>query len=227
MLLIAFSGLLFFSESKGQTRSVPMSFHPMIGEQTLIKDSSYILKSFSDTVRIDVFRFYISNIQLLNNGKVVNEMQERYFLLDLFDTATCKLYLLVDNSITYDHVRFNLGIDSTTNVSGVIGGPLDPTRGMYWTWQSGYINTKLEGYGARCTERNQRFQYHLGGYAAPFNSLQTIELEVGNVLDISIAVDVNRFFSEVDTGQLGHLMSPCAKAVSLSQIAATMFSVRK
>jgi hypothetical protein len=227
MCLIAVLGILILSELKGQTRSVSMSFHAVLGEQKLRKDSAYVLKSGLDTVRIDVFRFYISNVQFLSKGKVVNEQKERYFLVDVFDSTSCKLSLLVDKAITYDHVRFNLGIDSTTNVSGVMGGSLDPTRGMYWTWQSGYINMKLEGYSTRCIERNKRFQYHLGGYAAPFNSLQTIELGTGNVSDISIAVDANHFLSEVDTGELGHVMSPCAKAVALSQTAVTMFSVRK
>ena len=80
----------------------------------------------------------------------------------------------------HDKIKFNLGIDSLTNVSGVMGGDLDPTKGMYWTWQSGYINFKMEGSSAVCPTRNHEFQFHIGGYQDPFYAMQTLELEVKN-----------------------------------------------
>jgi hypothetical protein len=42
-------------------------------------------------------------------------------------------------------IRFLLGVDSARNVSGIQTGALDPARGMFWTWNSGYVMAKIEG----------------------------------------------------------------------------------
>ena len=80
----------------------------------------------------------------------------------------------------FNTIAFNLGIDSITNVSGAQGGDLDPTKGMYWAWQSGFINIKLQGTSNSCPPPKNEFEFHLGGYQYPFNSLQTIILKTGN-----------------------------------------------
>jgi hypothetical protein len=46
-----------------------------------------------------------------------------------------KLSFDLPTYLKYDQIQFQLGIDSLTNVSGAMGGDLDPTKGMYWTWQ--------------------------------------------------------------------------------------------
>ena len=57
-----------------------------------------------------------------------------------------------------------------------MGGDLDPTKGMYWAWQSGYINFKMEGSCSQCLATKNNFEFHLGGYQQPFYAMQTIEL---------------------------------------------------
>lgn len=122
-------------------------------------------------------------------------------------------------------VRFYLGIDSSTNVAGVGQGDLDPTKGMYWAWQSGYINMKLEGNSKLCSKTKNEFQYHLGGYAAPNNALQLIELKLDGNGRYNVKVDVEQFFTRTDMRQIAHVMSPSIKAVELSAHAAKMFSI--
>ena len=41
--------------------------------------------------------------------------------------------------------RLYFGVDSQTQVLATRPGALDPIHGMYWTWQSGYIQWKMEG----------------------------------------------------------------------------------
>jgi hypothetical protein len=115
-----------------------------------------------------------------------------------------------------DHML--LGVDSATNVSGAFGGDLDPTNGMYWTWQSGYINVKVEGRSPAAP--GGVFELHLGGYAAPHATAQWVELPVRTG---RCAIDVQRLMESVDLTGHAHVMSPGPEAMRLSRAAATMF----
>ena len=110
---------------------------------------------------ITEFRFYISNIQFFQKKKMVYADEKKHHLIDL----TEKNLFLIEYSIPayYDSISFLLGVDEETAKSGVFGGDLDPAKGMYWTWHSGYIHLKLEGYSPLCASRNHKFQYHIGG----------------------------------------------------------------
>jgi hypothetical protein len=66
-------------------------------------------------------------------------------LIDFDENDSNALCLEIPDDIEFDAIQFNLGLDSLTNVSGALGGDLDPTKGMYWTWQNGYVNFKLQG----------------------------------------------------------------------------------
>lgn len=120
-----------------------------------------------------------------------------------------------------------MGIDSLTNVSGALGGDLDPTKGMYWTWQSGYINFKLEGKSQYCNTRNNEFQFHLGGYLQPFYCLQSLKMKVNNSQEINIVLDVKKIIDAIDLKSLNHVMSPGKDAMTLSIIAANSFTIYK
>jgi hypothetical protein len=98
---------------------------------------------------------------------------------------------------------------------------------MYWTWQSGYSNFKLEGVSDFCPARNNRFQFHLGGYQAPFNALQKVELKTLNTKRININVAIDKLLAQLNLKETYQIMSPSQKAVELSQIAANIFSISK
>ena len=55
------------------------------------------------------------------------------------------------------------GIDSAIQVGGVGTGALDPVRGMYWTWQTGYVQWKMEG-AIRVNGEEHPLELHLGGF---------------------------------------------------------------
>ena len=127
-----------------------------------LSDSSFV-ENDSNRLQIDALRFYVSNFCFLKNGAVVLQEKNSYHLIDASDKSSQTLSIKNTNKINFNELAFSLGIDSITNVSGAMGGDLDPTKGMYWTWQSGYINFKLEGKSANCPKRNHAFEFHLGG----------------------------------------------------------------
>ncbi len=184
----------------------------------------YQLENGND-VKFEMLKFYISNIQLLQNNVTVFTAPNSFYLIDVSDTTSQNIFLNLNQETAFNQVRFNLGIDSTTNVGGAMGGDLDPTKGMYWTWQSGYINFKMEGTCNICPAPKHNFEFHLGGYQHPFNSLQKIELHTTTKNNCRIVLDIHKFFTAIDLAKQAPIMSACAEAVTLSQYLANCFSI--
>lgn len=174
---------------------------------------------------VEVLRFYLSELQLLEGEEVVFAEKEQHYLIDAAETASLQLPFTLPPGLRYDGLRFTLGVDSLTAASGVFGGDLDPTNGMYWTWRSGYINFKLEGTSPDCPARKQRFQFHVGGFQAPFNSERRVTLSVQPASHIPIIVDLDRFFSVTDLGQDYQVMSPSELSMKVADRVAGMFRV--
>jgi hypothetical protein len=178
-----------------------------------------------DPLLLNTLRFYLSNFVFLKNGTVVFEEKNSFHLLDLEDENTLDLKFSELEGLDFDGLQFNLGIDSLTHISGVMGGDLDPTKGMFWTWQSGYVNFKLEGTFKKCPTRNHEFQFHLGGYLAPFQSVQSVQLKVSKPENLVLQLDLTPFFEQVDWAKKYSIMSPCKEAVEASGILANSFSI--
>lgn len=186
-----------------------------------IEDEKYLSLKNGDSVLVEALRFYISNLTFLQNGVTVAKDNNMAHLIDAVDANSLRFLVDLPKKTSCNQIKFNLGIDSLTNVSGAMGGDLDPMKGMFWTWQSGYINFKLEGKNPRCKTRNNEFQLHLGGYAYPHNTLQNIVLDIE---ENKIVFDLSTFLNEVDFVQKPNIMSPCKEAVELSKKAAKGFS---
>lgn len=179
-----------------------------------------------DSIALHTLRFYLSSFVFYKNGKVIFVEENSYHLLDLEDEATMILPFAFPQKFDFDSLHFNLGVDSATTVSGAMGGDLDPALGMFWTWQSGYINVKLEGSSPKSPARDGAFQFHLGGYLPPFQTIQVVGLKFGSTLNPSeIRLDLTPFFDKTDWSKKPNIMSPCREAVDLSTILAKSFHV--
>ena len=220
--------LLFIAVYGGafsQTNSVQFSVSTTFGATPLDLVDSAFTTNDSKHLKITEVKFYLSKIQLLRNGKIVLEEKNGFHLVDAGQTNPFIIVVNNTQNISFDQVQFNLGIDSTTNVSGAMGGDLDPTKGMYWTWQSGYINFKLEGTSPLCTTRNNEFQFHLGGYQKPNYCLQPLSFPIKNSSKIDLKLDVQKILEQVDLPRTNHIMSPSAEAVLISKIVANAFTL--
>ncbi|MES2560205.1 MAG: MbnP family protein [Bacteroidota bacterium] len=184
--------------------------------QTLVVDSFYKLHQ-SDSIQIEELKFYVSGIRLWNGTKQVWKEDQSFHLVDITQPSSMQVSLAVPANLAFNYITFTLGIDSVTNVSGALGGDLDPTKGMYWTWQSGYINMKLEGTSNLCTTRNHTFQYHFGGYQYPYHVWQEVKLQVNKEQPLHVVFDVKKLMEQLDLVKQPEMMSPCRDAVLLSQ----------
>ena len=223
LLIFAFKSFLVLAQTAQKTSIV---FHPMFGNSILTPNNLFYTLSKGDSIQIETFKFYISSIEFLKDDKIVWKEENSFHLINVADEKSLTIFIPGASNITYNTIRFNLGIDSLTNVSGAMGGDLDPTKGMYWTWQSGYVNLKLEGRSNVCKSRNNEFQFHLGGYQYPFNALQKVILKVEENKKTNIVLDIKKCIDNIDLSQQNQIMSPSKQAVLLSEKAVEIFSVK-
>jgi hypothetical protein len=210
-----------------QQNKTTLEVRPLFNAQPVVPGKSILNPQTNDSLRIDVLRFYISNIRFYKNDSLV-ATDSLYHLVDMEHPVSLQIACVFSHPAVYDRIKFNIGVDSLTNVSGVSGGDLDPTKGMYWAWQSGYINFKLEGYSPQCKTRHQKFQYHLGGYMAPFATLQHVELRCPtgkNELQLDMQLDA--FFNALDFSTCSEVMSPGEQALKLSGQLPSLFRIAK
>jgi hypothetical protein len=161
---------------------------------------------------------------LYQDSTVIWAEKNSFHLVDLSVTPSLALGLDVPKTLQFNHLKCNLGIDSLTNEAGAMGGDLDPTKGMYWAWQSGYVNFKMEGKSPICPTWKHKFQLHLGGYLAPFNALQTLDFKIKSIDNqIVIIFDASQFLENIDLKQQHTFMTPDENSVAFAKKASQCF----
>jgi len=210
--------------SRGTVETIQIQFQPVFkGEKVALE--APLQNIHGDSMALHTLRFYLSNFVFLKNGAIVYAEKDSHHLLDLEVEHSLDLGFQLPENSRFDELKFDLGIDSLTQVSGAMGKDLDPTKGMFWTWQSGYINVKLEGFHERSPARNHEFQFHLGGYASPFQSQQCVRLAIPKEGDLKLVLDLAPFFEQVEQSYPYSIMSPAAAAVDLTKTLANSFRV--
>ena len=200
-----------------------LRFNIKYKNESLIQNKKYISLS-KDTLQIETFRFYVSNIKLILNDNSEISEEKSYHLIDIEEPNSQIISISKNLNKEIKKVVFSLGIDSTASVSGALSGDLDPTKGMYWAWQSGYINFKIEGKSSSCKTRNNAFQFHVGGYLKPNYAIRTIELETKNS-NFEINVDLAELFNVIKLSEINSIMIPGSKAMDIADKAKLMFTI--
>lgn len=192
--------------------------------QPLLLNHSYISKT--DTLEISLLKFYISGLELHYKDGTSFVENNSFHLINASDKSTQYLNLPNKNDIV--KVKFNIGIDSTSSVSGALSGDLDATKGMYWAWQSGYINMKIEGKSTSCKTRKNAFQFHIGGYLHPNYALRKVNINFNDNInksnEISIKIDVSKLFENINLSETNSIMIPGEKAMQIADLSVKMFS---
>ena len=95
-------------------------------------------------------------------------------------------------------------------------------HGMYWSWRSGYINFKCEGVSSSCPSRNNAFMFHIGGFQAPFNTIQSVSLPVYSDT-VVLQIDLTPLLTLSSITQNYEVMSPSAKAMTFANQFPSLF----
>jgi len=170
------------------------------------------------SVRIDKLRWYVSLPPAGKKGS-------KAWLLDLADSASLDQQMSrpVNNKIS-----LLFGIDSTIQVGGVGTGALDPLRGMYWTWQTGYVQWKMEG-AIRVDGVESPLELHLGGFdgATKSQSMLSDYLIYPTTNSVIAQWDISPFLAEVVRRKKFGVMSPSPIAREYCRIIANGVSFHK
>ena len=192
------------------------------------------------SIRIDKLRWYVS-LPPANGGAGVEKSGGRHnnishsksagkkgskaWLLDLADSASLDQQMSrpVNNKIS-----LLFGIDSALQVGGVGTGALDPLRGMYWTWQTGYVQWKMEG-AIRVDGLVSPLELHLGGFDGATKSQSMLSDYVIYPTTNSVIAqwDISPFLAEVVRRKKFGVMSPSPIAREYCRIIANGVSFHK
>ena len=211
-----------------QTKSkFSINLIPKFGDYNLQLDTVfYKLPNKIDSVSFSNLKFYVTNIIFLQNKKVVYKEKNSYHLIDCKNIVSQKIDIqITSKKLIFNSIEFCLGVDSVINTKGFFYKDLDPVKGMYWAWHSGFINFKLEGNSNLCNTRYNNFQFHLGGFKHPFNGLQKVNFLNASAKEINIKFDVLKFLNQVDLSKTNEIMTPSKHANELLKFAAQSFSL--
>jgi hypothetical protein len=114
-----------------------------------------------NSYKIDVLKYFLSNIELVKaDGSFYQAKNYEFINHGASETVTFSL-TNVPNGV-YTRIRFFLGIDSLANHTIVNDDDLDPSTGMIWSWNTGYIFFKHEGKFIDSTGQERSLLFHYG-----------------------------------------------------------------
>ena len=225
LLLSAWLRPVPLAEPAGRTLRV----EPVFGAAPLVLDSAAYRTGRYEGLAITRLRFYLSAIRLVYaDGRTYAEPAS-YHLIDADPEARATLTIELPGAPAgaLRSLAFSVGVDSAANVAGALGGDLDPGRGMYWAWHSGYVNAKLEGHAPQLATPHHEFAYHVGGFQAPFDARRTLTLAVPAAVAaghrLVLRADVGRWLGALPLAQLPNVQTPGPAAMTVADAALQMF----
>jgi hypothetical protein len=193
-----------------------LKFECLFNGKPVQERDSFANGSVKNAYNFTKIRQYISGIRLLKTGNEVWVDSGGYYLIDLLNPEKSIVFLKT-NGKDFDEIQFIAGIDSVIQEEGVKGGALDPINGMYWTWQSGYIHTKIEGF-CRENELKSPYELHLGGYTYPNSTVISVAFK--NIVpkaEYRIQFNLEPLLETMHQIKVKKVMSPGSIAVKLTQ----------
>jgi hypothetical protein len=204
--------------------------HTVFEKALVLNEETYITAN-NEKLSFSRLKYYLGNIVInySDGGKYADSI--RYHLVDFDNPETFVLELNNVPEGTIKNIEFSIGVDSLTNSNGFMDGDLDPLKGMYWAWSSGFINFKLEGSCLNCASEKE-FTYHIGGFIAPYQSFQTVTVPVirkitADDMVLDIEVNVGNLFIENKVSEMQNIMSPSEKSKNFAMKLPQIFSIKK
>jgi hypothetical protein len=194
-------------------------------EQLQIQDDVYHIPGTS--LKIEVLKFYIAHMTVSGECDDPSSKVDDYSLIDFFeDTAPVKIHNPCKISPA-TNLSFQLGVDPAIQEAGVQSGVLDPMRGMYWTWNSGYIHFKLELKDTISSGPDREIVLHLGGYRGDQSTIQQVLCKNLSTDNNQLCFDIKPLIDYCQSQGIHKVMSPGQEAVQLSKIIAHSFFIRQ
>lgn len=174
LLLLAACATIVSCSDDDNTNSGPITIHfdNVVGTANLqlnTTDMPYE-NANAESYKVTWLTYYVSNIKLKKTDgtfyedPVNSDGSAGYYLIDEADAESQEVTLSNVPAGEYSEITFTIGVDASQVDQGAQTGALDPAKGLFWSWNSGYIFVALEGASPVSTEADNVFQYHIGGY---------------------------------------------------------------
>jgi hypothetical protein len=229
---------LHFDSEEEPDHNLVIRFKAVVDTNDLEFGKTYTNR-FKEPYSVSAFKFYLHDLEMINtdSAKSFEIAKNKYFLVDFSDSGSTVIKLGI-RPYVYNRFAFVMGVDSARNVSGAQTGALDPTKGMFWTWNTGYIMAKLEGNSPKAATPNNAFEYHIGGFKEAesvvkrltllFPYTSNIDLKPGKTTEITITANVNSWFYNPHDIQISvnpTCMTPGTLAMQIAENYRKMFTV--
>ncbi|WP_432671304.1 MbnP family protein [Flavobacterium sp. SM2513] len=222
-LLFTFLGITAQTKADSLVVQVQLKFN----QEDLRLNATYI-SAQKDTIAFDKIKFYLSDLVFIYKDNSQKKQLPTYHLIDSDAIESQNFSICYSKEKEIIGLKFNIGVDSLASVSGAMAGDLDATKGMYWAWQSGYINFKIEGKSTSCLTRKNKFHFHIGGYLKSYEALRTVTLKcsIKEQNKVNLILDLGKLFSEISLKETNTIMIPGKEAVKMADLLPNLFSIR-
>lgn len=223
--LLFFMGFLLMSYS--EEKRLHIIIRPQFSSERVAENTWYVTQN-NDSIQFSKLRFYLTNFEIEKKDGTRYSIPDSNFLVDVFSEETLQLKFPDVSYAKGDELLFNIGVEKEMNTAGALAGALDPSNGMYWSWQSGYINFKLEGKSPSCASRKNKFQFHIGGYTAPYETTKRVHFILNAPNEpITLPLQIDAFFKNIQLKDEYQIMIPGEKASVIAATLPKLFSVNE
>ena len=220
ILLLFFATQLLLGQSKDE-KKLNIAFY---FQKQKLEKGKYYRSIQGDTLSFDKVKCYFSEITWLQDDGDTIAQQKYPQLVDWEAPPSLAVPdALIKNGSGF--LQFTVGVPYAYNVNGVFEGDLDPVKGMYWAWQSGFIFVKIEGKSPNCTTYKNQFLFHLGGFSTETNALTRVNLPV-TFNSSQLSIDLSYLFDNIKVRKTNAVMSPSAEAVQLANYFKTGIAIQ-
>ena len=169
---------------------------------------------------VSSFKFYLGSLNgIAKQGKRIKMMFSEQ-LIDLSQTNIHKISVSIPKHGKMDSIEIGIGIDSAAHRTVAFTNDLDPVNSMYWAWQSGFIQLKLEGQWIQQVNNAVPIEWHLGGYRWPNSTARTIQHPIGvyPLNETLLAIDILPLLEGGLKKYSNKIMSPGEPAAKLMDV---------
>jgi hypothetical protein len=181
-------------EPPATSGSISFQFTNTVGAAPVQLGQLTYTNAMGNTWQVDLLKYYISNITLVKSDGTEHNIGN-YDLIDEEQPDSKTIQSTGIPNGTYTSLRFHVGIDSARNNSLDQSGDLDPSYGMFWPWNTGYIFFKHEGYYIDSSGSVQPLLFHYGTDLSLVTVLLPVNITVnGNSKTIDLDFDLQALY---------------------------------
>lgn len=176
------------------TGSINITIEHYTGNTPLQLGQLNAVNAAGNTYQVDLLKYYISNITFVRSDSSTYNLGN-YDLIDADNPASMEISGTNIPNGNYIGVHFFVGVDSARNNSVDQSGDLDPSYGMFWPWNTGYIFFKHEGFYVDTAGAIQSLLFHYGTDVALATINLPIQLEIkGGAKALRLRFDLNELY---------------------------------